>query len=120
MIIQKITLNNWQGYYGSDHVFDFTGGNGYSSIIYGENSFGKSAFWESIEFALYGNVEMRRSKQDKPLIAPESADKPLLNTTSYSERNFDFSVDINFIHENSEYSLHRGYTLNKRKSTPSP
>ena len=109
MIIQQITLKNWQGYYGSNHVFLFSA-NSPSCIIYGKNTFGKTAFWESIEFALYGRVRRRKQPNKfKPYMSSQSADKPLLNTDAFNEGKCDFGVEILFTHQGGSYRLLRRY-----------
>ena len=109
MIIQQITLRNWQGYYGPDHNFSFSS-NSPSSIIYGKNTFGKTAFWESIEFALYGRVRRRKQPNKfKPFMSNQSSEKPLLNTDAFNEGKCDFGVEILFSHQESNYRLLRRY-----------
>jgi len=109
MIIEKISLRNWQGYYGSKHEFLF-GSEKPSSIVYGKNTFGKTAFWEAIEFALYGRVRKRKQPNKfKPFMSNQSSDKPLLNTDAYNEGNSDFAVEIFFSHEEGHYRLLRRY-----------
>lgn len=109
MIIQQITLKNWQGYYGPNHIFSFSA-NRPSSIIYGKNTFGKTAFWESIEFALYGRVRRRKQPNKfKPYMSSQSAEKPLLNTDAFNEGKCDFSVEILFSHKGGSYRLLRRF-----------
>ena len=104
MRLSKVILKNWQGYYGPEHKFEFGDDGSCSSIIYGENSHGKTAFWEAIEFALYGNVRKRKQKNKfKLFIAEESGELPLLNTDAFEEGNCDFSVEIFFSHNHNEH-----------------
>ena len=110
MRLSKVILKNWQGYYGPEHKFEFGDDGSCSSIIYGENSHGKTAFWEAIEFALYGNVRKRKQKNKfKLFIAEESGELPLLNTDAFEEGNCDFSVEIFFSHDLKQYRLLRRY-----------
>ena len=110
MKLQKITLCNWQGYFG-EKEFSFNGtGEKSSSIIYAENTFGKSAFWEAIHFALYGKVEIRRRKKTyRPVIAKNSILAPMMNTDLFGTSGAHFYVELLFTHRESEYKLYRGY-----------
>jgi len=110
LIIEKVKLENWQGYYGADHEFRFDGTGGRTSgIIYADNSVGKTAFWEAIEFVMFGRVEIS-STTDKPLIAPQSGDRPLLNADAFHEKgNQVFSVELFFQHKGGRYRLLRLY-----------
>tara|TARA_Y100000589_G_scaffold329084_2_gene374749 strand:+ start:52 stop:2097 length:2046 start_codon:yes stop_codon:yes gene_type:complete len=109
MIIQNVTLFNWQGYLGK-HDFNFRGTGGRnSSFIYADNTVGKSAFWEAIRFALYGRVERRRIGTAKPFVAQHSGDYPLMNTTLFGKKGAKFYVELIFSHENNRYRLYRGY-----------
>lgn len=110
MRLSKVILKNWQGYYGPDHVFEFGYNGSCSSIIYGENTYGKTAFWEAIEFALYGRVRKRKQiDKFKLFLAEESGELPLLNTDAFEEGNCDFSVEIFFLHNSKSYRLLRRY-----------
>ncbi|MDA9183031.1 AAA family ATPase [Candidatus Poseidoniaceae archaeon] len=110
MRLSKVILKNWQGYYGSDHIFNFGNDGSCSSIVYGENSHGKTAFWEAIEFALYGKVRKRKQKNKfKLYIAEEAGELPLLNIDAFEEGDCDFSVEIFFSHNLKQYRLLRRY-----------
>lgn len=110
MIVTKITLHNWQGYYGT---WDFNFAGTYdksSSFIYADNTAGKTAFWEAFQFALYGRVERRRNKgKFKPPLAQDSGDHPLLNTDVFGEVGAGLYVELHFSHDECEYRLYRGY-----------
>jgi DNA sulfur modification protein DndD len=110
MRLSKVILKNWQGYYGPDHIFNFGNDGSCSSIVYGENSHGKTAFWEAIEFALYGKVRKRKQKNKfKLYIAKEAGELPLLNIDAFEEGDCDFSVEIFFSHNLKQYRLLRRY-----------
>ena len=110
MIIKKVVLHNWQGYYGTCE-FNFDGSAGRSSgFIYADNTIGKTAFWEAFQFVLFGRVERRKMpKVYKPIIAEDSGDYPLLNTDEYGKVGARFFVEVFFSHDGSEYRLYRGY-----------
>ena len=98
-----------RGYYGKAK-FDFRGtGDKSSAFIYAENSYGKSAFWEGIYFALYGEVPVRNANAVKPVIEKDSADLPLLNVDLYGVVDAHFLVELEFEHEGDPYRLRRGY-----------
>jgi len=115
MIIEKIILENWQPYQGkvaekTETIFDVSDvKNKKSAIIYGENGFGKSGFWESISWALYGRVMI--GKNEKKLIEtnfdnPDSK-KTLINHNAVREKDLNVSVTIEFDHDGIKYRLTR-------------
>ena len=58
MIITSIELHNWQPYYGFGQKgktrVNFKGKSGKKNIIfYGQNTNGKTAFWEAIQFSFF-------------------------------------------------------------------
>ena len=110
MIIEKVTLCNWQGYHGN-HEFNFKGSGGrYNSFIYADNTVGKTAFWEAISFVLFGRVKRRRGvNQYRPFIAENSGDYPLMNTDEWGKPGANFHVELFFSHEGVNYRLFRGY-----------
>ena len=56
MIINELTLINWQSYEGEDNTFDFRGADGTnnSAILLARNAQGKSAFFDAFRFLFYG------------------------------------------------------------------
>ena len=110
MIIEKVILYNWQGYHG-EHEFDFKGSGGRcNSFIYADNTVGKSAFWEAIQFVLFGRVQRRRTtNQYRPFVAENSGDYPLMNTDEWGKLGARFHVEISFTHDEVRYRLFRGF-----------
>jgi DNA sulfur modification protein DndD len=110
LLIKRIEVVNWQGYYGGPHKFNFEGADGRnSSIVYADNGLGKTALWESIEFVLFSTVT-KKNGNSKGLVAKESADKPLMNVDAFAEKdNQYFSVTLFFEHEGTDYRLLRGW-----------
>ena len=53
--ILNITMNNWQGYYGSGKKSTKINVRGKSGkrnlIVYGQNTHGKTALWQGIQYA---------------------------------------------------------------------
>jgi len=110
LIIEHLTLFNWQGYYGK-YKFNFKGTGGRSSaFIYADNTVGKSAFWEAVAFVLYGRVVKRRQpEQTKPFVKEHSGEHPLMNTDLYGQKGSYFGVELSFSHRDSQYRLYRGF-----------
>lgn len=111
MIINSVIFENWQGYFGT-HKFSFNGtGNRNSGFVIGDNSFGKTAFWEGIMFALYDHVPRRKqSKKFKPFVAKNSSQHPLMNVDLFDTKDAYFSVTLVFTHEGENYTLQRRYS----------
>jgi len=114
MILEKVSLQNWQPYFGKGkdrHVFDFTTKKSNlrnSAILYGENTQGKSSFWEAIRFALHGTVPITQNA-DKPLISFELDERPLLNVEAYEAGDYLCSVELGFSHDGKKYNLTRSF-----------
>lgn len=120
MRIEQVRLHNWQSYYGvGEHAveFDFRGSQSgkKNAIIYGQNTRGKTAFWEAVRFALYGRVRKRSFSADvpqyKPVCALGSSEEPLLNVTAYHNNEFVFGVELWFDLDGDVYHLDRKYQL---------
>ena len=77
LLFESVELNNWQSYRGDKNKFEFSGPDSTrnSAIIIGRNGKGKSAFFESLRFLLYGGetIVVRESttkpKRVKPRVA---------------------------------------------------
>ena len=82
--LKAIELNNWISYYG-DNRLDFSGPRGNNSfILYGEDSRGKTAFFESFHFAFFGRVVkrqkgMKAKSKEKPYFSSMKKNEPLMN-----------------------------------------
>ena len=119
MIITSIELHNWQPYYGFGQKgktrVNFKGKSGKKNIIfYGQNTNGKTAFWEAIQFSFFGRVNKRRSSgirdgNFKPLVADSTDFEPLLNVSAWDEGNCNFGVVLEFNHEGDDFRLERFY-----------
>lgn len=123
MILEKVFLQNWQPYFGKGkekHVFDFTTKKSNlrsSAILYGENTQGKSSFWEAIRFALHGSVPITL-KDNKPLISFELDERPLLNVEAYEAGDYLSSVGLEFKHDGKKYNLTRSFYEKPTVSMP--
>jgi len=121
MILKKVTLQNWQPYFGSGkdkHEFDFTPKKSdlrNSAILYGENTQGKSSFWEAIRYALHGSVPIAKSV-NKPLISFELDERPLLNVQAYEAGDYFGCVQLEFTHGGKPYILIRSFE--RKKTAP--
>ncbi len=117
MRIHSISMDNWQPYYGSGNKstkIEATGKSGKNClIVYGQNTHGKTALWQAIQFALYGQVNKRKTGWEdgnyRPFIGESSGKEPLLNITAFNESKFNFGVTLIFDHEGIEYQLDRSY-----------
>ena len=115
MRIHSISMDNWQPYYGSGNKstkIEATGKSGKNClIVYGQNTHGKTALWQAIQFALYGQVNKRKTGWEdgnyRPFIGESSGKEPLLNITAFNESKFNFGVTLIFDHEGIEYQLDR-------------
>ena len=119
MNINSITLYNWQPYLGNDgshnppNLLDFTCSGkqtANSSIVWGENTNGKSSLWDAFYFAWYGHVPLAGIEGDRRLIGQPVLVKgklPLLNNKAFQNRDYYFGVRMNFTHQNTEYTLVR-------------
>jgi len=126
MKIQAIHLHNWQPYYGqgaSAKKIQFDGKSGkINAIIYGQNTHGKTALWQSLQFAFYGKVNKRKTgweeKKFKPIIGTETAKEPLLNVSALEAGEFLVGVYVYFDHGGKEYELARTFDARDGGSTP--
>jgi DNA sulfur modification protein DndD len=124
--ILEIILNNWQGYYGSKEestVINIQGLNGKKNlIVYGQNTHGKTALWQGIQYAFYGRVNKRKTGWEdgkyKIHVHPESGKEPLLNTTAYKEKDYSFSIQLKFEHNDSSYQLIRSHVVKENIGIP--
>ena len=126
MEIRNITLNNWQGYYGSGKnstKINVRGKSGKRNlIVYGQNTHGKTALWQGIQYAFYGRVNRRKTGWEdgkyKPLVASETHLEPLLNVRAYEEKDYTFSVELEFEHGENRYQLIRSHTMKQDCTIP--
>ena len=66
MILQELVMSNWQPYYGSglkgETKISLNGSNNeQNALIYGQNTHGKSAIWQAVQFAMFGRVNKRKT-----------------------------------------------------------
>ena len=126
MEILNITLNNWQGYYGSGKkstTINVRGKSGKRNlIVYGQNTHGKTALWQGIQYAFYGRVNKRKTGWEdgkyKPLVGKETHLEPLLNIRAYEEKDYCFSVELEFEHGDQRYQLIRSHIIKKEIKIP--
>ena len=115
MKLKSIELNNWQPFLGrgfDSTLFQFSSDTGQKNmIIYGENTHGKTAIWQAVQFALYGKVNKRKTGwQDgkfKPYIGKSTSEEPLLNQTAKDNGDFSFGVKLEFSHNGDDFTLDR-------------
>ena len=115
MRLNSIELHNWQPFLGKGEdstLFEIRGDSGQKNmIIYAENTHGKTAIWQAIQFALYGKVNKRKTGwQDgkfKPYIGRSTSEEPLLNQTAKNDGDFSFGVKLEFNHNGDDFTLDR-------------
>ena len=115
MRLDAIHLHNWQPYIGRGVKAKKIGLKGKSGqknlIIYGQNTNGKTAIWQAIQFGFYGRVNKRKTGWEegkfKPPIGDNTAQEPLLNQTANENGDFTFGVTLEFNHEGDDFTLER-------------
>jgi len=80
-------------------------------IVYGQNTHGKTAIWQSIQYGFYGRVNKRKTGWEegkfRPPIATNTAQEPLLNQTAFEEGDYLFGVTLTFNHGGDDFTLER-------------
>lgn len=115
MKLESLHLQNWQPFRGRGvdaTKIEIKSDSGQKNmIIYGENTHGKTAIWQAIQFGFFGKVNKRKTGWQegkyKPWIWDNTAGEPLLNQTANEEGDFTFGVIIKFNHEGEDYTLER-------------
>jgi DNA sulfur modification protein DndD len=125
MKLIELRLNNWQSYSGEDNRFHFDGPDTTqnSAIILGRNGQGKSAFFESIKFLLYGKNAVTDNDSDmnpkpvKPIVHEDKEEGPLMCYEAYMAGEKKFGVYAKFIHEGCQFEIER-YFESKTEKAP--
>ena len=65
MILRELVMSNWQPYYESaverKTKISLNGSNNeQNALIYGQNTHGKSAIWQAVQFAMFGRVNKKK------------------------------------------------------------
>ena len=126
MKLESLHLQNWQPFRGRGldaTKIELKSDSGQKNmIIYGENTHGKTAIWQAIQFGFFGKVNKRKTGWQegkyKPLIWDDTAGEPLLNQTANEEGDYIFGVRMEFNHEGEEYTLER--TVEPRQGVSKP
>jgi DNA sulfur modification protein DndD len=120
MLLKSMKMVNWCSFLG-EHVIDFDpkGGNSVYAL-FGENGKGKSSIVEAVEWVLFGKVydtiivEDKIKRKLRPLIdfkfymgEKSSFALPLLTDKAFRKRDYKTEIEINFIHNNEEWTLLR-------------
>jgi len=124
MKLIELKLHNWQSYAGDKNIFDFKGPESTknSAIILGRNGQGKSAFFESIKFLLYGKNSVIDNDSDatpkpvKPLVHEDKEEGPLMCYESYLAGEKRFGVYAKFSHHGHNYQIERYYESKKEQA----
>jgi DNA sulfur modification protein DndD len=123
VILNEITLINWQSYKGEGNTFDFRGpdGTNNSAVLLARNAKGKSAFFDAFRFLFYGRgvVVDRDStttpKRVKPLVSEKKGMKPLMCFEAWSAGEKLFGVKGKFSVGEDEFTIERTYKSTKPK-----
>lgn len=118
-------LHNWQSYRGKGNVFDFNGpkSTNNSAMIVGRNAQGKSAFFEAVQFVLYGQEAVidRDSTTDpkrcKPITSDTVEGSPLMNWQAWVEGDLEFSVIADVTIGSDDYTISRRWIAKKKKAS---
>lgn len=125
MKLIELKLHNWQSYAGENNLFHFEGpGSTHNSaIILGRNGQGKSAFFESIKFLLYGKNAVTDNDSDmnpkpiKPLVHIDKEEGPLMCYEAYIGGEKKFGVYAKFSHEGRLYEIERYFESKKETAS---
>ena len=115
MILNLIHLQNWQPFLGrglNSTKVELESNSGHKNlIIYGENTHGKTAIWQAIQFGFFGKVNKRKTgwedKKWKPWMSDSTAQEPLLNQTANEKGDYTFGVILRFNHGGDDFTLER-------------
>lgn len=126
MILNSIHLQNWQPFLGrglNSTKVELESNSGHKNlIIYGENTHGKTAIWQAIQFGFFGKVNKRKTgwedKKWKPWMADSTAQEPLLNQTANEKGDYTFGVILRFNHGGDDFTLER--TVGPRRGVSKP
>lgn len=107
MILQELVMSNWQPYYGSglkgETKISLNGSNNeQNALIYGQNTHGKSAIWQAVQFAMFGRVNKRKTGWEdgkyKPLMSTNTGNEPLMNILAIDKNEHHAEVRIKYTH----------------------
>ena len=120
--LESLHLKNWQSY--KDVEIDFKGPKSTrnSAILYARNSKGKSAFFESIQFLLYGKeeIKIRDADMQKPLVHKNKGFWPLMNYEAYLAGETELRVRAKFSDKDGKtFEISRGWVAKKPKASES-
>ena len=120
--LESLHLKNWQSY--RDVEIDFKGPKSTrnSAILYARNGKGKSAFFESIQFLLYGKeeIKIRDADMQKPLVHKNKGFWPLMNYEAYLAGETELRVRAKFSDKDGKtFEISRGWVAKKSKASES-
>lgn len=100
MILSKVFIDNFQIFYGKQHV-ELTKG---LYVIHGENGRGKSTFLNAVTWALFGEYLNRQGEPVTPLV--------MLNLEAAREGTTTFSVELHLEDGNDKMRVKRSFETN--------
>jgi DNA sulfur modification protein DndD len=106
MILKKLILDNFRQYLGRQEIFFAHGKRKNVTIIHGENGFGKTCFLNSLLWGFYGKGGLTDDLPFPNKIIPDT-----IRIRSTTPNDDVASVQIDFSHNDLEYTLVRSITL---------
>jgi DNA sulfur modification protein DndD len=106
MILKKLILNNFRQYLGKQEIIFAFGKKKNVTIIHGENGFGKTCFLNSLLWGFYGKEGLTKDLPNPQHIIPDT-----IRVSSTSPNDEVASVQIDFSHNDLDYTLVRSITL---------
>lgn len=97
MILKKVVLKNFRGYYG-ENTFDFSDG---LTLILGDNGDGKTTFYDALDWLFETTVD----NKDEGNIS-----KKRVSELSVGESD-EQSVSVEFLHKNERYNVEKRFTF---------
>jgi DNA sulfur modification protein DndD len=115
MKLETLNLQNWQPFLGrglkSTKITLKSETGQKNMIVYAENTHGKTAIWQAIQFGFFGKVNKRKTGWQegkyRPWIWKNTSGEPLLNQTANEKGDYTFGVIMTFNHDGEDFTLER-------------
>ena len=112
MILKKLILDNFRQYLGRQEIFFASGERRNVTIIHGENGFGKTCFLNSLLWGFYGKDGLTKDLPNPQHIIPDT-----IRVGSTSPNDEVATVQIDFSHNDLDYTLVRSITLAQERAS---
>jgi DNA sulfur modification protein DndD len=104
MKIIRVSVENWKPYKGKQGI-EFASGEANITLLFGENTHGKTSLLNALQWGLYGETSDHLGN-----IIPESQ---LINKIAYKEGERHFAVGLNMQADGKDFKLKRSVTLDE-------